>query len=85
MVQILSFDNFPLGHYCAKSISAGLKLQILIFFFNFENQGSLPNILKMDRKMMRVHLVQFLGCIENRTVRSAFSCNTLFGATSRLR
>lgn len=57
------------------------------FFLNFENLGSLPNILKMDRKVMGVPVVQFLGCIESRTVRSGFACNifTLFGVTRRLR
>lgn len=48
---------------------------------------SSPNILKMDGKMMAVSLIQFLGCIESRTVKSAFACNVfnLFEVTNTLR
>lgn len=37
--------------------------------------------------MMAVSLIQFLGCIENRTVKSAFACNVfnLFEVTNTLR
>lgn len=36
---------------------------------------------------MDIPLVQFLDCIESRTARSGFACNTftLFGVTRRLR